>query len=187
MSEPTLIPSAAENGNQPSADHYVGLATRVIAFVVDAALITFVAIVVGVGGALILSLLHLPDRLHTLVLALSGAAYILWTIGYFVTFWSTTGQTPGNRLMQIRVKSTNGEVIKPRRALVRAVGVFLAALPLFAGYALILFDRRCRGLHDRLAGTVVVDAPDLSLAQIQRARHQATYARARVGSPSAPQ
>jgi uncharacterized RDD family membrane protein YckC len=32
----------------------------------------------------------------------------------------------------------------------------VAAIPLFAGYLLILVDDRRRGLHDRLAGTVVV-------------------------------
>jgi uncharacterized RDD family membrane protein YckC len=35
----------------------------------------------------------------------------------------------------------------------------LAALPLFAGFLLILVDDRRRGLHDRLARTVVVEDP----------------------------
>jgi uncharacterized RDD family membrane protein YckC len=36
----------------------------------------------------------------------------------------------------------------------------LAVLPLFAGLLPILVDARRRGLHDMLAGTVVVAAPD---------------------------
>jgi uncharacterized RDD family membrane protein YckC len=48
----------------------------------------------------------------------------------------------------------------PRRALLRFVGLTLAALPLFAGFLLILVDDRRRGLHDRLARTVVVEAGD---------------------------
>jgi uncharacterized RDD family membrane protein YckC len=35
------------------------------------------------------------------------------------------------------------------------VGMWLAAIPLMAGYALILFDDRRQGLHDKLAGTFV--------------------------------
>jgi hypothetical protein len=45
----------------------------------------------------------------------------------------------------------------------------LAALPLLAGYLMILFDGRRRGLQDRLARTLAVDAPELSLAEQRRA------------------
>jgi len=34
----------------------------------------------------------------------------------------------------------------------------LAAIPLFTGYLLILVDARRRGLHDMIAGTLVVYA-----------------------------
>ena len=47
-----------------------------------------------------------------------------------------------------------------KRALVRLVGMVLAAIPLLAGYFMVLFDDRRRGLHDRLARTVVIDVPD---------------------------
>jgi uncharacterized RDD family membrane protein YckC len=35
----------------------------------------------------------------------------------------------------------------------------LCALPLFAGFLPILLDRRRRGLHDMIAGSVVMSAP----------------------------
>jgi hypothetical protein len=35
----------------------------------------------------------------------------------------------------------------------------LAALPLFAGYLMILVDDRRRGLQDRMARTVVIEQP----------------------------
>lgn len=176
ITAPESHPSEAPTRAGPRADaRYVGLATRAIATVLDAALINLVAIIVGLGAALILSLLHLPTDLKTVVAAIGGAAYIAWTIGYFVAFWSTTGQTPGNRVMQIRVVGTNGCPLKPRQALVRCVGLFLAALPLFAGYLRILFDARRRGFHDRLAGTVVVEAPQLSLAATRRAKQRVAH------------
>jgi uncharacterized RDD family membrane protein YckC len=76
-----------------------------------------------------------------------------------VTFWTTTGQTPGDRMMHIRVRARDGERIIPRRAFLRFVALWLAALPLFLGYLMILIDDRRRGLHDVLARTVVVEAP----------------------------
>ena len=81
-------------------------------------------------------------------------------MGYFVVFWTTTGQTPGDRLMRIRVQPASGGSLPPRRALLRFVGLSLAALPLFAGYLMILVDDRRRGLHDLLARTVVVEWRD---------------------------
>jgi uncharacterized RDD family membrane protein YckC len=145
---------------------YAGFVTRAIAFAIDVALIdlaaAFVAIVVGLG----ISAFELPDLVVTVAIAVGGLAFLAWFVGYFATFWSTTGQTPGARVMGIRVVCAgDGEPVRLRAAVVRLAGMALAALPLFAGFLLILVDDRRRGLQDRLARTVVVyasDAPRLS-------------------------
>lgn len=166
------------------AVRYVGLATRAISFVVDAALINLVALIGGVGASLILSLLHLPGALKAVLAVIGSVVYILWCVGYFVVFWSTTGQTPGARVMQIRVVTTFGERLKPRRALMRCLGVLLAALPLFAGFVLILFDARRRGFQDRFAGTLVIEAPQASLAEVRMATMREAYDASRQRPPS---
>jgi uncharacterized RDD family membrane protein YckC len=143
-----------------AADPYIGLVTRALAFALDAAVINAVAIVTTAVFSLTFSILELPNEVETIAAAVGGVVYILWTVGYFVTFWSTTGQTPGNRVFRIRVRSVGGERLLPRRSLLRFLGVTLAALPLFAGFLLILVDDRRRGLQDLLARTVVVDASD---------------------------
>ena len=139
-----------------AAPAYQGLVTRTIAFAIDAAIIDLIALLVGVGVGLGLSILNVGDDTKVVLLAIGGVAFVIWSIAYFVTFWSTTGQTPGNRLMQIRVAQSDGSALKPRRALVRFGALLLAALPLLAGFLPILVDNRRRGLHDMLAGTVVV-------------------------------
>ena len=139
---------------------YQGLVTRAIAFALDAALINVVAIVVGAAVGLTLSVLSVPSEVETVLLGIGGAAYLLWSVLYFVTFWSTTGQTPGDRLLGVRVcRADDGGVLRPVRALVRLAALTLAAIPLFAGFLPILVDNRRRGVHDMLAGTVVVGAP----------------------------
>ena len=144
---------------------YEGLVTRAIAFAVDAAAINVVAFAVAGIVALTLSVLSVPDWLEAVLLAVAGVIFFLWTIGYFATFWSTTGQTPGGRLMRIRVcRADTGEPIGFGRAVLRLVYLTLAAIPLLAGFVPILFDERRRGLHDMLAGTVVVSAPDEPVA-----------------------
>jgi uncharacterized RDD family membrane protein YckC len=152
--------SAAETA-APVERIYQGLITRAIAFAIDGAIINVVAIVVGTGAALALSVLHLPKSLDPALVALGGAAFLAWSIGYFVVFWSTTGETPGDRVMRIRVcMADGGGPPRPFRALVRLGALILAVIPLFAGVLLILVDQRRRGLHDMLVGTVVVAAPD---------------------------
>jgi len=91
------------------------------------------------------------------IAAVLGAAYVAWGVGYFVFFWSSTGQNPGDRVMCVKViDGRNRGPLKPRRALLRFIGLVLAALPLLAGIVIMLWDDRRRCLHDRLARTVVV-------------------------------
>ncbi len=154
---------------------YAGLATRAISFALDAVVINLAATIVGVGAALILSLVHLPETLKTLLGVLGGVAYVVWLVGYFVVFWSTTGQTPGARVMQIEVLTSAGGRLGPRRALLRCGGLLLAALPLFLGFVPVLFDDRRRAFQDQVAGTVVARASQLSLARARRREKRATY------------
>jgi uncharacterized RDD family membrane protein YckC len=144
-----------------AAPTYEGLVTRAIAFAIDAAIIDVVALLVGVGIALALSVLNVGHEVEVVLVAIGGVAFAVWSVGYFVTFWSTTGQTPGNRLMRIRVCGAEGyALLTPRRAAVRFGALVLAALPLCLGFLPILVDNRRRGLHDMLAGTVVVSATE---------------------------
>jgi uncharacterized RDD family membrane protein YckC len=155
---------------------YTGLVTRALGFGIDALIIDLAAIVVAAIVALALSLFNVPSRIDTALAALGAVVFIVWGAAYFVTFWSTTGQTPGARMMRFRVLAPGAKCghISPRRALLRLLAMILAAIPLLAGYFMVLFDDRRRGLHDRLARTVVVDAPDTETpVRRRRARGQA--------------
>lgn len=150
---------AAEPVASETPQRYVGLITRALAFAIDAGIVNAVAIVTAAVVSLTFSVVTVPDDVQVVVAAAGGVVYLLWTVGYFVTFWATTGQTPGSRVLRIRVIPASGERLPPRRALVRFIGLTLAVIPLFAGFLPILVDDRRRGLHDMLARTVVVDAP----------------------------
>jgi uncharacterized RDD family membrane protein YckC len=108
-----------------------------------------------------LNLFDIPSKIDTALAAVGAVVFLVWSTTYFVTFWSTTGQTPGNRALRIRVVPASGPgPLLPRRSLLRFIGVTLAAIPLFAGFLPILADDRRRGLQDFMARTVVVDASD---------------------------
>ena len=136
---------------------YAGLATRTLAFAVDAAIINAVAWFVGVVVYLGLSLLGIPQDVRTIMAAIGAGLALLWTVVYFAFFWSASGQTPGNRMLGIRVQhAVTGVPLHAGRAALRVGALTLSALPLCAGFLMILVDRRRRALHDRLIGTVVV-------------------------------
>ena len=140
---------------------YAGLVTRTIAYCLDIAVINLVAFLTGAAVALAASLVGgLPDVVKKAGVVVGGVAYVLRVIGYFVTFWSTTGQTLGSRVMRIRVTDALGAAkVTPLRAVVRVGGLVLATIPLFAGFWIMLWDDRRRCLQDRLARTTVVHAP----------------------------
>ena len=155
---------------------YIGLVTRAIGFGIDAVIIDLAAVIVTAIIALALNLFDVPSKIDTALAALGAVVFLAWSTAYFVTFWSTTGQTPGARIMRFRVLApgAKGGHIGPRRALLRLLAMILAAIPLLAGYFMVLFDDRRRGLHDRMARTVVVDAPDTETpVRRRRARGQA--------------
>jgi uncharacterized RDD family membrane protein YckC len=141
---------------------YGGIATRGLAFAADAAL---VATVLLLGGALVGLVASLFGELRPvwLVGVLAGAAALIVEIVYFAGFWSTIGQTPGMRLMRLRVLTAAGVPPGFWRSVVRLVGLAVAVVPCFAGFLPVLVDDRRRALPDFVAGTVVVYTGDGTL------------------------
>jgi uncharacterized RDD family membrane protein YckC len=134
---------------------YGGIATRAVAFGIDLALsgAIFLAATAMLGLVAWLAGGLRPGWL------LGGLAAATWTIfagGYFVLFWTVAGQTPGLRPLRLRILTSSGTPPGVGRAIIRFLGLLLAIAPLFAGFLPVLFDARRRGLHDFLAGTVVL-------------------------------
>lgn len=145
-----------------AAPAYAGIATRALALALDALVIALLLAAVTGVVALIGSLVG-GIRPHWLVGTLLGVGGYVIAAVYFSLFWSTAGQTPGMRVMRLRVRRGDGGGISVLRALVRVVGLAVAIIPFFAGFIPVLFDGRRRGLPDYVAGTVVVydTVPDL--------------------------
>jgi uncharacterized RDD family membrane protein YckC len=97
-------------------------------------------------------------------IALLFVAYFLIWSGYFALFeWAWSGQTPGKRLMRLRVIREDGRPITFYEAAARnLVRIFdmLPALPLVPLYSVglvsVFVSRRDQRVGDLVAGTVVV-------------------------------
>lgn len=147
-----------------------GLGSRFLAMAIDTAIqgAVLVAVVAVFGlGAMLLArnvdaLFDSPSGAGTVAnigIALAVLLMFVLTWGYFLLFeliWN--GQTPGKRLVGIRVLTAQGEPVTLVHALVRNLLRLVDALPTayMLGAMSILVTRRGQRLGDLAAGTVVV-------------------------------
>lgn len=137
---------------------YAGLATRALALAIDT-LVTIGLYMSVVGVFAVMSSLVGGVRPDWLVGVLLGLGWSAVVGCYFVLFWSAAGQTPGMRLVRLRIGTESGDPPSAGRSILRLVGLGLAIVPMFAGFVPVLFDERRRGLSDYLARTTVIYDP----------------------------
>ena len=79
------------------------------------------------------------------------------SILYYVLFIGLKGQTPGKMALNIQVVDARGQVPGIPRAILREVlGKLVSTVVVFLGFAWIGWDRRKRGWHDHIGGTLVI-------------------------------
>lgn len=135
---------------------FAGLATRTTAFAADLALAQVIFLIGAALLALVGSLVG-TIRPTWLVALIVGSAWTLTVSGYFIFFWTIAGRTPGMHVLHLRVTTRAGAPLSFGRSLLRFCALCLSIVIFFIGILTILFDGRRRGLHDILAGTVVVN------------------------------
>lgn len=75
---------------------------------------------------------------------------------YFLT--QQNGQTPGKRMLGIRVVKVSGEPMDFATVLIRYVGYYINSAIFMIGWLWAFFNDKHQGWHDLLAGTYVVKA-----------------------------
>jgi uncharacterized RDD family membrane protein YckC len=140
-----------------SESRLAGIATRSVAFAFDLLLALTIFLTGAALGGLAAAFIGDPGP-GWFVGLLLGAWWTVVAGVYFVLFWSAAGQTPGMRLMRIRIADREGAPPSAARATLRLFGLLLAIAPLFLGFLPILFDGRRRGVQDFIAGTTVLRA-----------------------------
>jgi uncharacterized RDD family membrane protein YckC len=129
---------------------------RLPAYLLDCLLRAVLLVIFGLTSLLVFGSLGL----HGLVL---GMYLTLWFVlswfygGVFETFWN--GQTPGKRLMRIRVISVDGQPINGMQAVLRNILREIDAQPMYlfqVGLLSALMNDRFQRLGDLAAGTMVV-------------------------------
>ena len=137
----------------PFTYRVAGMGSRFLAWLADAGIM----ILLVFAGMMLGSVLEIGRA------GLGGAAIQMWlfavTWGYFLFFeWLWHGQTPGKRLLGIRVIQLRGTSVSFFQSAVRNIVRVADALPIFyaLGFAAAASNRYQRRLGDWAAGTLVV-------------------------------
>ncbi|MCA9914652.1 MAG: RDD family protein [Anaerolineae bacterium] len=86
-----------------------------------------------------------------------GLGLVIGVIYHWFFLTRMEGQTPGKRMMNLRVIKADGTPLSDVDAVIRAVGYHISAF-FMLGYIWAFFDDKRRTWHDLLAGTIVVRA-----------------------------
>ena len=120
---------------------YAGFWIRFLAWIIDSIILFGVNIVIG---------LFITNTLNAFVVELFLGAV------YSIGFWLGQGATPGKMAVGIKVVMANGDPMELGPACLRYFGYLLSGLILGIGYLMIAFSAEKRGLHDNIAGTIVI-------------------------------
>ena len=141
----------------PEHIQYAGFWRRLLAFILDSFL--FYAVVAP------LLMLSYWSSEQVGVFAIYGIADFLLTtllpVGLIIGFWIKLCATPGKLLLDCKV--VDAKTLQPlswKKALLRCLAYLASALPIYLGFVWIAFDKRKQGIHDKLAGTLVLHEAD---------------------------
>ena len=148
----------------PPAMVYAGFWLRLAAFVIDSFIMAFLFFLIATLYPNELMVMPEPSAHPAFVVPqIKGPGIlvlfvVMWI--YYAVFEASPWQaTPGKRMVGIYVTDLRGRRLTFGRASLRYAGRKIADFTLFVGYILIFFTQKRQGLHDLLAGTLVLRRP----------------------------
>ena len=150
---------------------YRGAGIRLVAFIVDAIVLYIILLLINqVSGSQVL--VNTASGEIVSKLGWHQGVTIAILLAYYVGLWTWRGQTPGKMLVGAKIVKRDGSRIGIVRALLRfgVYFLYLVVVALTGTRLLILFviiivacmiialNKRKRGIHDFIAGTVVVNS-----------------------------
>ncbi|MCP4898130.1 MAG: FHA domain-containing protein [bacterium] len=140
-----------------TAVEYAGFWVRVLAYLIDMAILFLGMAAVGFGlFALAAALRQSVPSVDLILLPIQFAISVLIPSLYLIGFWVRSGATPGKNLVGIKVICIDGGSLSLGKAVLRMLGYFLSSMIFCIGYIMVAFSERKQGLHDVVAGTIVV-------------------------------
>ena len=157
-----------ESGPAPGVK-FASHGPRLVAYILDSLIVGAIYLVIFfVMAAVLVGTVDpsdfnegVPSRRAAGTLAVFGVIFLLTfllALAYFPFFWARSGQTPGMRPFGLYVvRDSDGGKISTGQAILRMIGLWVSAIPLYLGFIWIFIDARRRGWHDLISGTVVIE------------------------------
>ena len=151
---------------------YAGFWKRFIAYLLDSIILAIPLFIVSIIFAVLINGIAMSlffgdssmgsnpalDIMFVIVGLIPSVLIFILCLLYFAVFESSSWQaTPGKKIIGIKVVDIQGERIALGKALLRNVGRIASSI-LCIGYIIIGFTQKKQGLHDMIAGTLVVNA-----------------------------
>ncbi len=134
---------------------YAGFWRRFAAYIIDGLLLNALAFIIGlIMGGILIATDGKMDDYFTVVSYLIG--FMLSLLYWGICESSPMQATLGKLALGIKVTDLDGHRISFGRAAGRYLGKILSVLILCIGYLMIAFTEKRQGLHDMMAGTLVV-------------------------------
>jgi uncharacterized RDD family membrane protein YckC len=145
-----------------AAPHYGGFWIRVVAAIIDFFLMFAVSFPVRLLSGSIVTVMGMNAQMpvHEMLVmrrVVRIAVALLLVFSYRATMESSKFQaTLGKIAMRLKVTDVQGNRVSLGRAAGRYFAKYISALTLGLGYLMVGFDAQKQGLHDRIAGTLVL-------------------------------
>ena len=127
--------------NASASTNYAGFWIRLVAYIIDAIVLLIPNYAIG---------MVVPMMTANLFSIIVGAVYVI----YFLS--SEMMATPGKMAVGLIVTDGDGNRISAGTAATRWIGYIISAIVLGIGFFMIGFTEKKEGLHDKIAGTLVV-------------------------------
>ena len=138
----------------------VGFGPRLLAALIDGAMVGFLSFMLAflIGLVAIFANMINTGQGSSALELLTVLSLLIFSIIYYIGFWSSDGQTMGNTVVGLKVVRTDGSRLSASRALLRYIGYIINAILFSIGFMWAAFDPKRQGWHDKLADTLVVYA-----------------------------
>lgn len=153
---------------------YAGFISRLIAFLIDLAIISLIVVVVTwvlsrplalfglsltepcseINSDSVLTILE-TSWCYLLKFSLPIASFLV-VVGYPLILWTLTGQTIGKYALGLRIVRMNGRQVTFFTSVRRLIGYVVSILFFGLGFLWILVSNQRQGWHDKIAGTSVI-------------------------------
>lgn len=134
---------------------FAGFGARLVAYIIDVLIVSVVLIMLLIlGGGLIVGT---AGSTQSGLVVVGFLFFVVFILGYYPFFWVRSGATPGMMVMHLRVvRDRDGGTLSVGQAVLRLIGYWVSGAVFYLGYIWIFIDKRRRGWHDLIAGTVVI-------------------------------